>query len=293
MRLSKLYEAENSLPINRKERFYTGTVLPALIWSDRLDRFLRLIGAPTVTVRTDPADTNLVLYSEYDLRDAIANDQNAGWRLPDRAETPDLVIQIGEPDDEAGILVVVEAKVFSRPSPQSLRAQIERQEAAVIAPFRSVRPGWTVLQMALLPEQSVTHAMEAELRPLRWTTWQRLADAYRTVAAASYWVEVIEAALSAESWRRRRSELAISATRSGNAIVQHGEADGIRWVGRQGGFEVFITYDLGPDVRGGWVWQRRPYFVSREEQRPSANYFTLAQFLEAVRAEEAHGLAAP
>src|SRR6185312_6165083 len=42
---------DSSLPLNRKERFYTGTVLPMLIASDgfmHLNRFLRLCSAPTL-----------------------------------------------------------------------------------------------------------------------------------------------------------------------------------------------------------------------------------------------------
>jgi len=62
------------LPLNRKERFYTGTVLPMIVCRNsfrHFDRFCRLIpGCPLVDINGDPR-AQIQFFSEYNLADSL------------------------------------------------------------------------------------------------------------------------------------------------------------------------------------------------------------------------------
>ncbi len=94
--LSGLFDGR--LPINRKERYYTGTVLPMIVACDgfkHLNRFLELCGAPSkVAVEADPASCNIEFFTEYSLKESLRGGAEKRFSDPAGKDTPDLVIYI-------------------------------------------------------------------------------------------------------------------------------------------------------------------------------------------------------
>src|SRR4051794_6988663 len=91
-----------ALPINRKERYYTGTVLPALLCADSMRHLSRLIdhlGLPELDIRVSPSDCTLEFFTEYSpVESAVgpAKGDFAGLaHLP--KDTPDVVIFVSQP----------------------------------------------------------------------------------------------------------------------------------------------------------------------------------------------------
>jgi hypothetical protein len=76
---------DSTLPLNRKERYYTGTVLPALLCADSMAHLARL-GRPELldigdlTVRADPEDCTVLFFTEYSLIESAVGE--AAHRFP-------------------------------------------------------------------------------------------------------------------------------------------------------------------------------------------------------------------
>lgn len=98
--------------MNRKERYFTGTVLPALIGGDleHLGRFAALIGVEDVRVSTARDDCTVLLFSEYGISESVVGGAAARFAgLSTARDTPDVVVLITEP---APVLIAVEAKMY-------------------------------------------------------------------------------------------------------------------------------------------------------------------------------------
>ena len=110
--LSGLFDER--LPINRKERYYTGTVLPMIVASDgfkHFGKFLALCGIPEIALEADPNTTNVQFFSEYGFKESLMNGAEKRFRDPGGRDTPDLVVYM-----ERSLLLGVEAKFFDQPS---------------------------------------------------------------------------------------------------------------------------------------------------------------------------------
>ena len=116
---------DHTLPLNRKERFYTGTVLPAIVTVDdfsSLDRLGALMGAPGLIVRTQAENCTVLFFTEYGISEsAIGAAKGRFDGLPTGRDTPDVVILVTEPSP---VLLAIEAKLYDRPGGTALRAQL-------------------------------------------------------------------------------------------------------------------------------------------------------------------------
>ena len=69
----------NELPLNRKEKFYTGTVFPMIVCKDNfkhLHLLLSLLGIPPIPgIVANSNESNILFFTEYNLVDAIKNKQ--------------------------------------------------------------------------------------------------------------------------------------------------------------------------------------------------------------------------
>ncbi len=88
---------QTRLPLNRKEVYFTATVLPGIVCADdfaHFDRFLRLLGAPKSAIQAARfPSTNVQFFTEYCLADAIHGDVKLRFPdPPDSHERPDLVV---------------------------------------------------------------------------------------------------------------------------------------------------------------------------------------------------------
>jgi len=88
---SELIESE--LPLNRKERFYTGTVFPSLLFHNGLSNFysfLSLIEGFPEEINEQSTGDNFLYYSEYNLKES-AGDRSSGRHIVTRTnDTPDI-----------------------------------------------------------------------------------------------------------------------------------------------------------------------------------------------------------
>jgi hypothetical protein len=69
--------ADSGLPFNRKERFFTGTVLPMLVCTDGFAHFGRLtelVGLGRIDVDPHPDSTNVQFFTEYSFVESVIGD---------------------------------------------------------------------------------------------------------------------------------------------------------------------------------------------------------------------------
>jgi hypothetical protein len=123
---------DSGLPLNRKERYYTGTVLPMIVASDgfaHLHRFLSLCDLDVGEFGGHGRDgeQRVQLFTEYSFVESRYTEADVR-RFPDAPadnDTPDVVL-LGE-----DWLLAVEAKMFHTPSITALNAQVARQKVIV------------------------------------------------------------------------------------------------------------------------------------------------------------------
>ena len=283
--LELLYSLNHRLPLNRKESFYSATVLPGIIWSDGLTGFFQLLGMPEISIDLNPDTTNVQIFSEYNLLDAIRGIKPgfSNWEhlLPRMTgDTPDFVVFVNM---VVPVLVVVEAKLFDKSS-AVIAEQIERQRATMAA-LRSVMPEYQTLHVALVPESvaAAVRATAGDPECFKTITWEAIAECYTVVPAASYWVRLLKFALKSEPHLRATSG-------SG-----HTHEDG-----RMRTAEILEAYER-PDCHvrsvgclGQTNWKllkkdvsrtggTRMWAVSYEEDLPSYHYLPIKDFVEIVR----------
>lgn len=113
------------LPLNRKERHYTGTVLPMIVAGDgfmHLHRLLALCGLDHVQVQDDGAtplqgQQDVQFFTEYNFAESVFRPediQRFPHPRPRGADTPDLVITGRD------WLLAIEAKMYHRPAKTDL-----------------------------------------------------------------------------------------------------------------------------------------------------------------------------
>lgn len=269
------------LPMNRKERFYTGTVLPGLVASDgfrHLHRLLALCDLDVGPLEVGSLDElpPIQLFTEYGFGESVVTpeDQTRFRDRPTGLDTPDVVV-LG-----TDWLLAVEAKMFHRPTTQSLHTQMARQN-------RLVRY-WT--ETFDLPPDRVRHVLllPAALKRDRpqlnspVVTWEAVLEDYARVGP-QYWLTVLRTAL--ERYDNLKSpELSFGAQKdgmlSGQDIVAQFNAGLLEftWMGRQGGL---FGAALAKDVHEG-TWRAQPYEVAIEEPLHPKNWFSVKAFVERV-----------
>jgi len=284
--LEKLFTRADRLPLNRKERFYTATLLPSIICTDGLSRFFKLLNKPDIKGDMSPDSTNIQIFSEYDLRDAIRGDrlsssQRQALLAPLTGDTPDVVILV---DSLTPLLVVLEAKLFDDAIASDIAAQIARQRVNIQA-LLEVLPGCEALQVALVSELIVEGVRTAAGdRPDYLTiTWEQIASEYANVPGAAYWVRLLKLALSREeelraeqrqSWTYADRRMTVAAIL--NAYEQSNCP--IRFVGVGG-----VTWELLRDDIVSSGGTKRKYAVSYSEVLPSRNYIGVIEFVRLAR----------
>jgi hypothetical protein len=270
-------------PLNRKERFYTGTVFPALVGADdfaHLGRFLECVGLDPLKVSGDPVDTRLLFFTEYGFKESLKGAIADHFDDPAGRDTPDIVLCLAPDGDDPGLLVGIEAKMFHRPSRAELEGQLAVQRELLTGMAANLCVPEPTL-VALLPEQLKNH-----LGPLSDSivtlTWETLADTYRDVGP-HYWLAMLDAALD------RYDELVSSSVRNdhhrmpGLEILEaaHDETFEFRFIGRQGGKgKRQFDEDFATDGR----WRGRVYQLRTTELLGNRNWFEIEAFLD--RAEE-------
>ncbi|GAA2170137.1 hypothetical protein [Pedococcus bigeumensis] len=278
---------DTTLPLNRKERYYTGTVLPALLCADSMRHLDRLAGPDLlhlgeVEVRDDPEDCTVLFFTEYSLIESAIG--KAAGLYPGMAalakDTPDIVILITEPSP---VLIALEAKMFDRPSKPDLVKQLSAQKAQLdkicehLAGHLAVDKV-TLAHWALLPE-ALAAAMPDLGTPI--ITWQRLLDAYADVDQR-YFLGVLATAL------RRYPDLVSKwagyqdGDLAGAKLVERHLAGDPTWpyMGAQGGLNGSRVADR---IANG-TWATTLYQCRHEALPGNPNWFSVEEFVQRLAA---------
>lgn len=282
-----LNELLKQLPLNRKERFYTGTVFPAVVGAhgfEHLHLLLQLIGAPAIEVSDDPATTRLLFFTEYGFKESLKGPIADQFTDPDGRDTPDVVVYIAPEGNHPGLLVGIEAKMFHRPSKAELEGQLAVQRKLLEAMAIDLGVPDPIL-VALLPQPLAT-GLGPLADPTVVITWEQVADRYRTVAPR-YWIAMLDQA------RDRYGDL-VSDHKDFSAYAHHHlsgmdiraamnhEGFEYNWVGRRGGIDgLELGDDFGPDG----AWRGRRYQLRTTPPPGSgANWFSIDRFVDKTKA---------
>jgi len=282
MGLDDLFDA--GLPMNRKERFFTGTVFPMLTCRNAMQELhllLARLGVEDAAIDGTASGTNVQVFTEYCLKESVFTQDDHGRFSTDLVDksTPDVVIYVGPPRQQ---LVLIEAKVYDRPTAAQLIQQIKAQKAVgdVMASGLGIDPD-AVIYAALLPG-----ALAAEIGdiPVPVVTWENLLELYP--GPDDYWVQLLKRALDLYPTLAAPG-LSFGANAdtklTGVEIVAAIDDDEPRWLtmGRSGGLR---GPKLDQDVAsGGWRTQR--YECSSRPDPINANWFTVAEFVARVHAQ--------
>jgi hypothetical protein len=279
---------DDRLPLNRKERFFTGTVFPMLVASDgfeHLDRLLALAKLPPRASSADPQSTDVQFFTEYGYAESRIG--GAVERLPTAPagrDTPDVLLYF---ENSPPLLLALEAKMYDRPSRSAVDVQLQVQ-ARLLEGLRAdlsrlVGEGVRVHHAALLPSQ-----LAAQLGPLRVPviTWEGLLETYEDVAP-HYWRAMLGEALGRYDELASRSSGSganSDAKLTGQRIFELARHDALPYpcMGRNGGY---TGRKLAQDLASG-TWREQRYEMSLSEEPPNGNWFRVEAFL-ALLAEQA------
>lgn len=269
---------DHTLPLNRKERYFTGTVLPGIVCSadmTHLHKLTALMGHPDVEVSGNPADCGLVFFTEYGLAESAYGPATARFDdLPTNRDTPDVVFLTTRPTPK---LFALEAKLYDRPSGYDLRAQLDRQSTLLMdLASRLTRwldvPDVPIAHYALLPPQQASADLGGAYPVL---TWQDVHDAYAEVAPA-YWLAILAEAIHRYPDLVTRARPNDDNRLTGADIVVGHRTGALPYtaVGRTGGM---TGDDFRADVESG-TWRTTRYQVATRHPG-NRNWFTIEEFM--------------
>ena len=288
--MNQLFENFNKvLPINRKERFYTGTILPSIICCNNfshIDRFFNLIPNFNIKLSINPnADNNnILLLTEYSFKESLV-ENHFKEMFTDKYETkdtPDLVILITEPEL---ILIVGEAKMFSNVNPGEINTQMNNQKWFIntLINTHNIKKE-NCFHFALLP-QKLIFSKESLNYPVVF--WEEILESYSDILEKDYFYNTLKIAISKfDNLKSTNLGNGISFGKnmesklSGEKIIEFANSGESFWVGRFGGVngEKFRT-----DVNTG-NWRNFEYEINiSSKAQPNNNWFSSREFANSVR----------
>lgn len=271
---------DQTLPLNRKERYYTGTVLPAIACADHfahLHRLTRLLpGIGELDVRVSPDDCTVLFFTEYGLGESVF-DQRARERFEGLAlgkDTPDVVVLVTEP---APVLIALEAKFYDRPSKPDLLHQL-RAQAELLQPLASrlgekLGQPVTLAHAALLPKPLAYAVGDLGIPTI---TWEDFRETFRDVAPP-YFDAILSTAIDrypdlVSKWAGYQDAEVLGAT----LLQRHLDGDLIYpWMGRGGGL---FGSRVADDVETG-AWRTWRYQCAKNEVPGNPNWFAVTDFV--------------
>jgi len=248
---------KTELPLNRKERFYTGTVLPALLFHNGVTNFytfLRMITNLPTEITASTTGYDFIFYTEYNLKES-AGDRNIGRRIPAKTnDTPDVVIEILKP---VKVFIIIEAKMFAKVSQEDLRKQILRQKKYVgnILKEEFLLEDKNFYYLALVPRDlNVTSTSEFQV-----INWENFIENPKFKIADNLFFNYLRCALKnyKDLVQVKCSSLPphVEGQKLGVEVYESGKTKEDFWVGRQGGKKSFVD-----DIKNDDWADRRYYF---------------------------------
>ena len=256
------------LPENRDERFWSATVLPALIAGDNfgeLEPFLELVRTACGDERAvPPLNARAVRFeTEYSLRKATRGDP----LVP--GDTPDILIV----DHAQSGMYCVEVKMFDAFTASGLRLQIERQKEVLKIINERYGPFKRQYHVALIPEGRKTLIRGADVP---YVTWEAVLEQYKESSATYFVMRLQDALLNWEKLKSKRDRRDVQYMTGEELCDVHDSVETKPcWVGRNGGLDGKL---FKADIENrDWSVQR--YEVDFERDGPkNRNWFPYEDF---------------
>jgi len=275
--------AHTRLPFNRKERYFTGTVLPMIVACEgfaHLGRFLGMCGLGHVHETPGGWGQDLQFFTEYSFKNAVftKEDKDRFRGMPSKEYVPDVVLT--GPD----WILAVEAKMYHYPNQAKINNQVASQGRLIrywAGAFDI--PESRIGHVALLPNVLSTATGVLDIPTI---TWEQVADEFRDVAPP-YWTAVLDFANGSRlvNTASNTSGKNADAKITGAEIVSeyprgtlvHPAKGPYLSMGRQGGLNgPALANDL---ATGKWATQAYEIRVSTE---PRKNWFPIESFVQLV-----------
>lgn len=277
---------ENYLPLNRKERYYTGTVLPQIICFDNfkhIHRFLNLIiGFPkNLDIKPNASINNIQFLSEYSLKESANFDTNSVKfaNVPETKETPDIVILISEPEP---YLVLIEVKMYSGINHSDFIKQLSDQRKMVNCIKDNLNiPDNNIFHLGLVPQKMFGSTTSNEFQVLYF---EDILSVYKDILEDNYFYNVLQLAIDKYPVLKSNSTGSsygknMECKLTGLQIIEEVKSGKKFIIGRNRGIN---GPELVKDIETGG-WKSFSYEVNFSETNPiNRNWFTSGQFYSRV-----------
>ncbi len=290
--LKEMLMTGTGLPLNRKEKFYTGTVFPMIVCKDNfkhLHLLLSLLGIPHIPdIVANSNESNILFFTEYNLVDAIKNKQKTAINkiyknVPEKEDVPDIVMLI---QSKINILVVFEAKMYDLPSAKDLEEQMENQQNIL----NFIQENFGVNQAntyhyALLPEKlKIKLKKELSYKVVTWEEIYKKYVEYEPEWREDYFFELLRIALEEYDQLAANNKGGENCEKklSGDKIYTGFKEGTIikLWIGRQGGIK---GKGLKNDMDNG-KWKTIHYQTNSNEPEGNPNWFSVEEFIQRIDA---------
>jgi len=273
---------QKELPMNRKERFYTGTVLPALLFNNGLSNFFRFLsGIPGLpeSVNEKATGNDFLFYTEYNLKES-GGSKSAGAKIaaPTR-DTPDVLIEILSPR----VFIIIEAKMFENLTQDKFNLQMKAQRKAVIEPLMAAfHVGEEqIFHLALLPRK-LGFQSNPDYHIMHWETF--LDDpglATKNCCFINYLRYALENMDTLQGNAAFRAST-VTSHRLGAQIIEDYKNNATFWIGRKGGAEA-----IRKDIKSG-KWRRFEYSCNSESpaEGKRGQWIPVKEFIQLVEAHD-------
>lgn len=276
--------------LNRKEVFYTATVLPAILCKNNFEyfgKFLDLIGLDGVKVSVDPEQCNIIYYSEYNLIQSLQPLKEwRGWS--GQPSTPDVVIFIRGPEHH---LISIEAKMFDTPGPEEILRQVQQQQQMLCENrelfCRNGDPSPLKMHSILLLPAKLSEGRN--FGDSKVVTWEDILACYQGPAQGDYFYNLLKIALdkyddlASPNKGGQNADAKITGQVIYDGVLAEGAGYQYKYVGR--GYGGRNGEPFQNDIKTG-NWRRQPYEVRRNPLEPGApaqkNWFPVSEFIQAI-----------
>jgi hypothetical protein len=275
--------SKTEIPMNRKEKFFSATVLPSILFHNGLSNFytfLHLIDKFPAQITEKNTSDHFFFFSEYSLRQS-AGPRNVGVQIDtESGDIPDILIEIIRP---VRSVVVIEAKMFQNYPQKDFDDQMNRQKRLVLNGIQEKFKidDDKVFHMGLVPEK-LGYKNRQSYQVINWEVF--LGDSFATKGncfinylrfALTHYYSLVE---------KKQSKIASTVKEliSGMALFRDAEEGKFFWVGRKGGIKQF-TEDAKD---GSWVNRRYSWNDNRPDRGQAGNWITGAKFAQIIRAHK-------
>lgn len=270
---------EGELPLNRKERFYTGTVLPALLFHNGLSNFytfLRQIKGFPLEINEAATKDYFLFYTEYNLKES-AGERNVGRKIyAPTNETPDVVIEILKP---VKVFIIIEAKMFAKVSQEELTKQIKKQKDIITVALKNELGGDKFYHLALVSEKlQIKDTAEYQV-----ANWEFFIDNDDLDVQHNVFYNYLRFAI--ENYDKLVSitvgggpPSTVEFYMKGQALYELEEESQDFWIGRRGGEDKIIE-----DAKSS-KWQKHKYCVNsiKPLKGKPGNWIPFVKFVELI-----------